>query len=145
MSDTGSDTTITIYGHSDDCIEIDGALSEEGYVGPDGRGVAIVTTRSGDAAVFDVHYDKRGVWRVKQRGEVGGLRVDIAKGPEEEDETGYTDRATVTGRIARVEVRKSWPPGRADKIEEIEAALEHKNPDLVDALWAEVRRYKGAA
>ncbi len=90
---------ITVYGASDDLIEIDGAIREEfGYDDYDDN-----SDHNGDLLAFSdgtvlrIRRDHAGVWRITPaaRG-AADLRVDQA--PEDDDDN-RTDRATLTGDI----------------------------------------------
>jgi hypothetical protein len=136
--------SITIYGHSDDCIEVDGAFSDEGYVGNDDAGVVLVTARDG-LAVFRISYGEWGVWRVVPPEDSRGLTVKLERGPDVEggggEDGGYTDRCTVTGDILSVSVRKAWPPTMRQKQEDIEAWLENRpQPTDIDRVWSALTR-----
>jgi hypothetical protein len=83
---------ITVYGASDDMIEVEGDITEEfDYTGD--------TPNSGDLLAFSdgtvlrIRFDDAGVWRIVK---VAGGPVDIAQAPEGDD-SNYTDRATIKG------------------------------------------------
>lgn len=83
--------SITVYGASDDLIEIDGDLSEEFSAidqAPDGDLLAFST-----GTVLRIRYGSGGVWRITH---VTGPTVPIVQAPED-DEDNYSDRATVEG------------------------------------------------
>lgn len=115
--------TIEIYGHSDDCIEVESFtdlhLRDEGYTGADGRGFVELST--GD--VLSAHYGDQGIWRI-ERVVVGTAAVKIDGCADMDDESAYTDRAWVSGDIAWVRFWKNWPPSREEIDEGIEAMLE---------------------
>ncbi len=90
---------ITVYGASDDLIEVDGDISEEfGYKGADGH----PNTDDGDLLAFSdgtilrITYDSNGVWRITPVVR-GSAQVSIEQVPEG-DQDG-TDRATVDGAV----------------------------------------------
>jgi hypothetical protein len=94
--------TITIYGASDDLVEVDGNVKgcDEYYYSE----AVIVLEPTQDR--FRIKYD--GVWRVSYEHVTGLLRYHVELAPED-DEDNYTDKATVSGDIARVTVYSSWP------------------------------------
>ena len=86
---------ITIYGASDDLVEIDGDVYEEFPVG--GDDTSYVGTSNG--ALIKITYTSTGTWRITP---VAGLElISIVQAPED-DEKNYTDRATISGDIAWV-------------------------------------------
>lgn len=98
---------IVIYGHSDDCIEVDGAFRDEGYVGSNDVGFVLVATGVESTLrydVFEVAYTRAGVWRVTRKEVSGRLTVQNVAAPAEETDGVYSDRCTVAGSIAHVAV-----------------------------------------
>lgn len=90
----GDVSTIEIYGHSDDIVCVDGAITEEFY--PDLRDNAPCVVAVSDGTLLRVRYDDDGCWRI----------VPLAKGSavyEKTEATGsddeYSDRITLTGQI----------------------------------------------
>lgn len=115
---------IVIYGHSDDCIEVDGAFRDEGYVGNDDTGFVLVTTGVESTLrqdVFAVAYTEAGVWRVSHKVDSGRLTVRTAPGPDKGTDDSYTDMCTVGGPIRRVDVVKEWPPSMRSMRAELRA------------------------
>lgn len=91
-------TTITVSGHSDDLIEIDGDLSEEwdAYSTGDFDGSeegAYLTFSSG--TLLRIRYTTVGVWRIDVLALGVGTDVAVAEAPDEDDDD-YSDIATVT-------------------------------------------------
>jgi hypothetical protein len=81
--------TVTIYGASDDLIEVDGAIEEEFAARMDGA--ALVTCSDGTA--LRVVYDDDGIWRVTPVARGAGDLVVTQCAATDDD---YTDRATIT-------------------------------------------------
>lgn len=85
--------TITIYGCSDDLIEVEGAIREEFTAHEDGEPEYLAFS---DGTVLSIAYTQ-GLWRI-HRITLGS--ADLQK--EEclpDDEDNYTDRVTLTGDI----------------------------------------------
>lgn len=83
--------TITVYGASDDLIEVEGAISEEfTAIGAMPRLLAF-----SDGTVLRVTYGD--VWRIAPVS-LGASSVDIQHAPEDDEEV-RSDRATLTGDI----------------------------------------------
>jgi hypothetical protein len=88
------ETEITVYGASDDLIEIDGAIIEE--FNP--RGDEPVLLAFSDGTVLRIHYSDAGVWRIQPVHGGRGSELTIAQAPED-DEANYSDRATLRADI----------------------------------------------
>jgi hypothetical protein len=89
MTET-AEAPITVYGSSDDLIEVEGALEEEFTYHDRERGDLLAFS---NGVVVRVYFDTDGVWRV-----VPIARADlltIAQAPAD-DPDNYTDRATLT-------------------------------------------------
>lgn len=88
--------TVTVYGASDDLIELEGDLNEEFNVysrdDDDERILAF-----SDGTLLSVTYDKTGCWRVNRmaKGSAEFNKVE-ADGPDTDN---YTDKVTLTGDI----------------------------------------------
>jgi len=82
---------VTIYGASDDLIEVEGALSEE--FNPHGRDKGDYLVFS-DGTVLSVQYAEDGCWRINRlvAGSASYAKAD-ATGADAE----YSDRVTLTG------------------------------------------------
>jgi hypothetical protein len=93
-------TETTIYGASDDLIEVDGAISEEFL--PDG-GFGMVACSNG--VLLRVTYDLDGVWRIVPL--AGADKVTITQAPAD-DEDNYSDRAVITERLSWVALATAW-------------------------------------
>jgi hypothetical protein len=86
---------VTVYGSSDDLIEVDGGLREEFPYQPDGDGQYLAFS---NGIVIHIEYDQLGVWRIKPVCVPEHQNVDIQQAPADDDEN-YSDRATVAGPI----------------------------------------------
>lgn len=91
---------ITIYGASDDLIEIDGPIAEE--FGYDGHGERDGEDRGdllgfSDGTLLRIYRDREGVWRIT-RLRTGRAAYTIEQG----DEDNGTDKATLDGDVAWV-------------------------------------------
>lgn len=89
--------TITISGHSDDCIEVDGDVSEEFYAGPDDT----AWIRLNCGTIIQVTYDDNGRWRTTIILPTPGFTIDSyyrapVDDPEDRD---YTDKLTISGDL----------------------------------------------
>lgn len=75
-----------VYGYSDDCIEVEGAIREEFYASDDGSDLLTFST----GVVLRISYTTDGVWRVEQlAGDPGQVSIDRAP---LNDEDNYSDR-----------------------------------------------------
>jgi hypothetical protein len=82
---------VTIYGASDDLIEVDGDISEEfplNNTGNDGDVLAF-----SDGTILRIAYTDPGVWRITKVAQ-GTATLTIEQAPEDVDDD-YTDRATL--------------------------------------------------
>jgi hypothetical protein len=90
-----ADQTATVYGASDDLIEIEGGIYEEfTYRDDEGTGELVAF---GDGTVLRVTYTHDGVWRIAPVAR-GTATLSIVQAPEG-DEHNYSDRATLTGDL----------------------------------------------
>lgn len=89
--------TITVYGASDDLIEVEGDITEEfGYT--DDPDVGDVVGFS-DGTVLRLRYTDEGYWRITPAAR-GSAELRIEQATEDaSDDDGYTDRAVVDGDI----------------------------------------------
>lgn len=88
---------ITIYGVSDDLIEIQGDIREEfGYHSDEDGDLLAIS----DGTVLRIKYDSDGVWRITPVTKGANL-VTIEQAPAN-DEDNYSDKATVAGIVAWV-------------------------------------------
>ncbi|WP_047891769.1 hypothetical protein [Micromonospora sp. RV43] len=85
---------ITVYGASDDLIEIDGDISEEfGYHNED-KGDLLAFS---DGTVLRIVFTDAAIWRITTVAR-GSAELTIEQAPED-DESNYTDRATLIGAV----------------------------------------------
>lgn len=84
---------ITVYGASDDLIEIGGDIREEFSGGPSTTDLLAFS----DGTVLDVTFTQAGVWRINHVA-AGTATVSIVQAPLNDD-SNYTDRATLDGDI----------------------------------------------
>jgi hypothetical protein len=89
--------SITVYGASDDLIEVDGDISEEFYYAGLGKGgdYGGDLIAFSDGTILRVRIDASGVWRITPVVQ-GSATTTIDVAPED-DEVDYSDRATVSG------------------------------------------------
>lgn len=91
--------SITVYGTSDDLIQVEGDIDEEFYY----AGLAKATDYGGDLLAFSngtilrIRIDASGVWRITPIMQGSGL-TDIDLAPED-DESNYSDRATLSDAV----------------------------------------------
>ena len=103
--------TVTIYGSSDDLVEVEGDVpgcDEYGTIGDP------LFVELSNGAAFRVEYTDRGVWTVGQVA-VGGSAADGTRATKEpygegDDPEPYTETVRVTGPVEWVEVWKTYPP-----------------------------------
>lgn len=114
--------TIKLYGHSDDCIEVDGLVKGCDEFGGDRAVVVCVPT--GDRFLVRYGEDGRPVWRVTHEHVSRQLVVDIEQVPDGDNPDPYTDRATVSGPIDNVEIWRHWPPRTQEIRDRLERYLE---------------------
>ena len=87
---------ITIYGASDDLVEVEGDIREE--FNPEGDGPDYLAFS--DGTVLSIRYDHDGIWRISpvhRGGAVLNITQAVVDDPDE-----YSDRATLEGEIAWV-------------------------------------------
>lgn len=96
--------SVTVYGASDDLIEVEGALREEfSALDTDNDQGSILAFSNG--VVLRVTYSKDGVWRIAPL--AGGSRVTIDFAPTDDDDN-YSDRARITEDVSWVVHGKEW-------------------------------------
>jgi hypothetical protein len=83
--------SVTVYGASDDLVEVEGDIVEEFDVGSQGNDCFLAFS---DGTVLSVRYD--GFWRI-HRLAIGSARCVKRDGTDED--TDYSDRVTLTGDI----------------------------------------------
>ena len=87
--------SVTIYGSSDDLIEVEGDITEEfsyPLSAEEGNGALLVFS---EGTVLRVRYDDNGVWRINVV-TTGTNFVGHVQAPED-DEDNYSDRVTLSG------------------------------------------------
>lgn len=88
---------VTVYGASDDLIEIEGDVDEEFYAiefGHENESEGGFLAFS-DGTILRIVYD--GIWRITPIAKGSSdIKVDLAM---EDDEDNYSDRATLSGKI----------------------------------------------
>lgn len=94
------ETITTVYGYSDDLIELDGQIYEEFPI-CDGRGLLVFDNE----VTLLVEYDVDGVWRITDHSDFPSSDVEIVKCEARNDYEGqmgcvYSDLAKVTGATA---------------------------------------------
>lgn len=87
---------VSVYGSSDDLIEVEGAIREEFEALGEDDGVLLVFSTG---VVLRVAYSNQGVWRITPV--AGSELVSIVQAPED-DEDNYSDRAHLLGNPAWV-------------------------------------------
>lgn len=92
--------SVTIYGASDDLIEVGGALYEEFSALNDHREETGGILAFSDGTVLDVIYDHNGVWRITRLATGTATFEKIEAPPEEGEDGNYSDRVTLTGDFA---------------------------------------------
>ena len=94
-------TEIAVYGYSDDLIEVEGAVREE-FPWPSGEPAVLAFS---DGTVLRIIYDDEGVWRISPLVRGSG-EYSLTQGVDEDSD--YSDRATLRGDITWVVVGKNW-------------------------------------
>lgn len=93
--------SVTVYGASDDLIEVEGDVYEEfSWLDSDPTYLGF-----SNGLVLRIEYSDSGVWRISPV--VGADLVHIVQCPEG-DEDNYSDRATVEGDVAWVVCGSAW-------------------------------------
>lgn len=87
---------ITVYGSSDDLIEIEGDVVEEFALGMNGDGELLAFS---NGVLLRISYTNDGVWRVSPL--AGTDKVTVVQAPAD-DEDNYSDRATIEGDVTWV-------------------------------------------
>jgi hypothetical protein len=86
---------VEIYGHSDDCIEIDGDIHEEFYLIDDEPNWLAFS----DGSLLSIDYTKDGTWRI-HRMSTGTAAFSKTEATDSGDD--YTDKATLEGDLSWV-------------------------------------------
>lgn len=88
---------VTIYGASDDLIEVEGDVKAEFQYNPRPGSGQYIALSCG--VVLSIEYDNDGVWRINPvcvAAMPAGTTLSVEQAPAD-DEVNYSDRATVTG------------------------------------------------
>lgn len=96
--------SITVYGASDDLIEVEGQVREEFTAVRDGEPNYLGFSCG---VVLSVVYDQDGFWRI--RALAGAEHVSITPGTDED--TDYSDRALIDADVSWVVHGASWARG----------------------------------
>jgi hypothetical protein len=83
---------VTIYGASDDLIEVEGDIREEYYARDAGDMANAVVFP--DGSVVAIEYTPAGVWRIGLERQGAGTTVEHVRAPEDDDDN-YSDRVTL--------------------------------------------------
>jgi hypothetical protein len=83
---------ITVYGASDDLIEIEGDIREEFHPGDESAPTYLAFSTG---AALSIRYTDEGIWRVTP---VSSHGLSIEQAPADDD-ANYTDRAHIEGDI----------------------------------------------
>ena len=99
---------LTIYGASDDLIEVEGDISEE-FTALDDDGSLLAFS---DGTVLRVRYTRDGIWRIEPLAR-GTARLEIVSAVSGDDDN-YSDRATLDapGGIAWAVKGDAWATRR---------------------------------
>lgn len=94
--------TVTVYGASDDLIEVEGAIREEFSAYDEEDGVYLAFS---DGTVLHVQYDDDGLWRIalSARG-----AATYQHTPAVDDRENYSDRVKLTGDLQWCVMGKSF-------------------------------------
>jgi hypothetical protein len=84
--------TVTLYGASDDLVELEGDISEE--FNPRAERSAVLFS---DGTALTIEYTEAGVWRIAPLAK-GAATLSIEQAPADDDDN-YSDRATLIGDI----------------------------------------------
>jgi hypothetical protein len=87
---------ITVYGASDDLVEVEGDIREEFNPASDDEPSYLAFS---DGTVLSIHYTERGIWRITPVARGDGSGVLTIHQVVSEDPDSYTDRAEIAGDI----------------------------------------------
>jgi hypothetical protein len=92
--------SVTVYGASDDLIEVEGDIDEEfNAISAPENGHLLAFS---DGTVLRIDYSELGIWRITPVFRSGlGFDLTIVQAPEDDD-SNYSDRATLNGDITWV-------------------------------------------
>lgn len=83
---------VTLYGSSDDLIEVEGVMREEWWAKDEDYGDLVFLSCG---AVLRIRFTDEGVWRIEVITTPDGVTVTVDTAPADDDDN-YSDRATVT-------------------------------------------------
>lgn len=86
---------ITIYGASDDLIEVEGDIRGEFYAIEEGAHILAFS----DGTVLAVEYDRQGMWRIRRLA-AGAASYKLTEATDADSD--YSDKAELDGPIAWV-------------------------------------------
>ncbi len=92
---------LTIYGGSDDLVEVEGAITEEfNYSGDEDEDTGVVLAFS-DGTLLRVHYNADGIWRITPLSN-GSAKYTKVFEATDSDGDAYSDRVELEGAFAWV-------------------------------------------
>lgn len=95
--------SVTVYGSSDDLIEVEGAIREEFTLHNEEDGDLLAFS---NGVVLRVRYSEAGVWRISP---VTGVTMAVTIDPApEHDDDNYSDRAVIDGEVWWVVHGTDW-------------------------------------
>lgn len=89
-------STVTVYGASDDLIEVDGAIREEWSWYKDEAQEAFLAFSDGTVLAICYGANDEGFWRIR-RVAIGSAEYALVEGKDVDDD--YSDKATLTGEF----------------------------------------------
>lgn len=98
---------VTVYGASDDCIEVEGAITEE--FTPYDKNFDGDLLAFSDGSVLRIRYTDSGVWRIEPVQTGSAIKITPAL---EGDEDNYSDIATVAGPVRWVVLGTEYALGK---------------------------------
>lgn len=107
------ESTVTIYGHSDDIVKVNGTiLGCNEYTAVGDEPYLFVEFSTGD--VIKITYNDAGIWHTELY-KKGLSSVDVLA----QSGDNYTDKAIVTGKFVWVDVWESYPPSTEEYREKL--------------------------
>lgn len=95
---------VTVYGSSDDLIEVEGDVLEEFYLPTEGDSLLAFST----GVVLRIDYTEDGVWRITPLAGGSDVTLTPAEGPDSDN---YSDRAELVGPVGWVVLGSAWKRG----------------------------------
>jgi hypothetical protein len=99
---------VTIYGASDDLIEVEGSIREEFNPSCDEPSYLGFS----DGTVLEVQYGASGFWRINR---LFKGSADCQKEDATDEDTDYSDKVTLTGDVDWVVFGSTWAKGKKVK------------------------------